>query len=135
MVALCLVARLSGADEATKAEEKPAAASEKEETTAKAADEKAQAPEVIKLEKTGKLAPVLFQHKTHAENPKIKGGCKDCHEGENPLFEQKRSEEGMKMAAMHAGKLCGACHNGKKAFATKSGCMKCHKKEEKKGTK
>jgi c(7)-type cytochrome triheme protein len=31
------------------------------------------------------------------------------------------------MKDMEAGKSCGACHNGTKAFAVKD-CAKCHKK-------
>ena len=81
------------------------------------------------LDKTGKLAPVKFQHGAHGKLNE----CKDCHEGDKPLFEQKRSTEGFKMADMHAGKNCGACHDGKdhgarkKVFSSKT-CMKCHKK-------
>ncbi|MBI4667735.1 MAG: hypothetical protein HY747_00900 [Elusimicrobia bacterium] len=79
------------------------------------------------LDKTGKLAPVKFAHTAHGK----KNTCKDCHEGEKPLFLQKRNEAGMKMADMYAGKTCGSCHNGKnKVFAAKSACAKCHKKEE-----
>jgi c(7)-type cytochrome triheme protein len=34
------------------------------------------------------------------------------------------------MADMNAGKFCGECHNGTKAFASKDAatCGKCHKK-------
>lgn len=92
--------------------------------------EAAAPPEILKFEKTGKMAPVNFPHAAHAK----RNACKDCHEGEKPLFEQKRGEAGMKMADMYAGKNCGACHDGKdhgankKVFAAKTACMKCHKK-------
>lgn len=89
-----------------------------------AAGQDAKPPETIPLNKTAKLAPVKFAHAKHAE----KLGCKACHEGEPALFEQKAAGAGMKMADMYAGKACGACHDGKKAFAAKGGCMKCHKK-------
>jgi c(7)-type cytochrome triheme protein len=32
------------------------------------------------------------------------------------------------MAEMEKGKSCGACHDGKTAFATTANCAKCHKK-------
>lgn len=131
----------SFADEEKAKDEKPAAAAEEkaekketaekgEKAEAKATDEK-EAPEFIKLDKTGKMAPVNFPHKKHAE---ALGGCKDCHEGEKPLFNQKRSGEGLKMKDMYAGETCGKCHDGKMkvkdkaVFAAKTGCMKCHKK-------
>jgi len=34
----------------------------------------------------------------------------------------------MTMKDMEAGKFCGGCHNGTKAFAIKDNCAKCHKK-------
>ncbi|MBI4368805.1 MAG: c-type cytochrome [Elusimicrobia bacterium] len=90
-----------------------------------------QPPEFILLDKTAKMAPVKFPHKKHADEL---GGCRSCHEGEKPLFERKRSQEGIKMADIYAGKTCGVCHNGKghgehkKVFAAKVSCPKCHKK-------
>ena len=88
-----------------------------------------EAPEFITFDKTNKMAPVKFPHKLHSEKA---GGCKACHEGEKPLFAQKKSEAGLKMADMYAGKACGSCHDGNKEkghpFAAKTGCMKCHKK-------
>ncbi len=81
-------------------------------------------PEIIVFDKTAKMAPVKFPHAKH----QAKADCKTCHEGEPALFQQKKSEVGMKMADMYAGKGCGSCHDGKKTFAAKGGCMKCHKK-------
>jgi c(7)-type cytochrome triheme protein len=34
----------------------------------------------------------------------------------------------MKMADIYAGKMCGECHNGKRAFKPAGNCAKCHKK-------
>ena len=48
--------------------------------------------------------------------------CNDCH---TKIFKMQKSEH--KMADMNAGKECGVCHNGKKAFAVTE-CAKCHKK-------
>lgn len=131
------MAASSYADEAKKADEKaPAVAADKVEKPEKAEaavekSEKGEAPakeqpEFLKFDKTGKMAPVKFPHKLHSDKL---GGCKDCHEGEKPLFNQKRSEEGFKMKDIYAGAACGKCHDGKnKVFAAKTGCMKCHKK-------
>ena len=97
----------------------PATAAE----AAPAADAK-NGPETILFDKTAKMAPVKFPHRKH----QAKADCKTCHEGEPALFQQKKSEVGLKMSDMYAGKNCGSCHDGKKTFAAKGGCMKCHKK-------
>ncbi len=67
---------------------------------------------------TGK---VVFDGKSHAD-AKLK--CADCHT-KPKLFPMKKGAH--KMDDMKAGKSCGACHDGKKAFAV-SECAKCHKK-------
>lgn len=72
---------------------------------------------------TKALGPVTFSHQNH-----LKKGvqCTDCHV---EIFQMKRGQttggKPMLMAAMNEGKLCGTCHNGKKAFATTQ-CLKCH---------
>lgn len=64
---------------------------------------------------------VIFDGKTHAD----KGfKCADCH-SKPKLFAMKKAL--LKMDNMKAGKSCGACHDGKKAFNV-SECVKCHKK-------
>jgi c(7)-type cytochrome triheme protein len=104
----------------------------------KAKTDEKKAPDTIVFDKTAKMPAVTFPHALHA---KKLGGCKDCHEGEKPLFAQKKSEAGFKMADIYKGMACGACHDGKKmvdgkaVFAAKTSCMKCHntkKVEEKK---
>jgi len=68
---------------------------------------------------------VVFDGKVHAE----KGAkCADCHQ--SGLFKMKKGANVLKMADMDAGKNCGACHNGTKAFSSKekADCVKCHKK-------
>lgn len=73
----------------------------------------------FKVKETG---PVLFNHNVHlAKNPQ----CSVCH---NSLF-KTGSNPRVSMAAMEKGKSCGACHNGKKAFAL-SACTKCHPVKE-----
>jgi len=67
---------------------------------------------------------VIFDGKLHAD----KGlKCADCH-SKPRLFEMKKGGDKMNMAAMHEGKFCGTCHDGKKAFGTSApaDCMKCH---------
>jgi len=69
---------------------------------------------------------VVFEGKEHAE----KGyGCKDCHPG---IFSMKQGAAKITMAAMNRGELCGACHNGRVAFATSdmSKCHECHGRQE-----
>jgi c(7)-type cytochrome triheme protein len=53
--------------------------------------------------------------------------CKDCHAR---TFKMKKGSTVMKMTDINAGKFCGECHNGAKAFAAndKKSCGRCHKK-------
>ncbi len=51
--------------------------------------------------------------------------CKVCHADIG--FTMKAGADDIKMADMQQGKWCGACHNGKIAFATVS-CPRCHSK-------
>ncbi len=67
---------------------------------------------------TGK---VIFSGKAHAD-AKLK--CADCHT-KPKIFGMKKSSH--KMADIKAGKSCGTCHDGKKAFGVDD-CTKCHKK-------
>lgn len=73
----------------------------------------------------GGAGKVVFDGKSHAD----KGAkCNDCH---TKIFQMKKSPAGtFTMADMNAGKNCGECHDGKKAFATAdaANCGKCHKK-------
>lgn len=68
---------------------------------------------------------VVFDGKIHAD----KGNkCADCHQ--SGLFKMKKGSTVLTMKDMEAGKGCGACHNGTKAFGVKdaASCAKCHKK-------
>lgn len=51
--------------------------------------------------------------------------CNECH---TKIFKMKKGAAPMKMADINAGKYCGECHNGKKAFKPAGNCAKCHKK-------
>ncbi len=74
---------------------------------------------------------VVFEGKEHAKEGY---GCKDCHPG---LFSMKKGTAVITMAAMDRGEFCGACHNGKTAFATSNPkkCHECHKKHDEKHDK
>jgi c(7)-type cytochrome triheme protein len=52
--------------------------------------------------------------------------CADCH---TKIWPMKKGAA-MKHADMNAGKGCGVCHDGKKAFKIddQANCAKCHKK-------
>lgn len=72
----------------------------------------------------GGAGKVIFDGKTHAD----KGAkCNDCHPA---LFQMKKGAQKITMADINAGKYCGACHNGTKAFKAgdAANCAKCHKK-------
>lgn len=72
----------------------------------------------------GSMGKVVFSGAIHAE----KGlKCTDCH---TKIFPMKKTTEELKMSDLNAGKYCGVCHNGEKAFATNkpANCSKCHKK-------
>jgi c(7)-type cytochrome triheme protein len=72
------------------------------------------------------LGAVTFSHQKHAD-AKVTN-CMDCH-APGKFQMKKGTSSDMTMDAMNAGKSCGACHNGQKAFSTKdaAGCAKCHK--------
>ncbi len=72
----------------------------------------------------GDQGKVVFSHKAHVDK-NLK--CTDCH---TKIFKMAKPAAPLKMADINAGKECGACHDGKKAFATnnQADCAKCHKK-------
>ena len=65
---------------------------------------------------------VVFDGKVHE-----KSKCNDCHP---KLFQMKKGAFKMTKKDHESDKGCGACHNGKTAFAQsdKASCGKCHKK-------
>ena len=66
------------------------------------------------------VTPVTFSHTFHTQAY----GCKDCH---TKTFPYKTVVGKATMVDMVKGKSCGACHNGKEAFASSGDCDKCHK--------
>lgn len=74
--------------------------------------------------KNSSLGTVTFDGAVHK---KAAASCKECHtDGMFPKMKQGTVK--ITMDEIYAGKLCGACHNGKKAFEAKANCQRCHKK-------
>ena len=72
-----------------------------------------------KVKETG---PVAFSHNRHLRTMQ----CASCH---NKIFKAGANTR-VSMAEMSKGKSCGACHDGRKAFAVGE-CAKCHPVREK----
>lgn len=71
------------------------------------------------------MGTVMFDGKIHQEAGNT---CKDCHNKEAfPAMKQGTAK--ITMEEIYAGRYCGVCHNGKKAFDAKGNCMRCHVKE------
>lgn len=70
------------------------------------------------------MGRVLFDGEKHKQ---AGATCKECHtDGMFPTMKQGSVK--ITMADIYDGKLCGACHNGKKAFDAKANCARCHVK-------
>jgi c(7)-type cytochrome triheme protein len=67
-------------------------------------------------------ANVVYSHDVHVT--KLGNKCTECH---YRYFKMSTQQHRATMAEMQAGKSCGACHNGQKAFSVKENCSKCHK--------
>jgi c(7)-type cytochrome triheme protein len=74
---------------------------------------------------TDNAGKVVFSHKNHIRQKQMANNCKACHDTIYP-FKQKATYT---MADMDKGKSCGACHDGKSAFALKE-CARCHQVKE-----
>ena len=72
----------------------------------------------------GGTGKVVFDGKAHASAGLQ---CPACH---TKIFQMKKNSVKITMADMNAGKVCGTCHNGDKAFKSSdaANCAKCHKK-------
>jgi c(7)-type cytochrome triheme protein len=70
----------------------------------------------------GDQGKVVFSGDTHKANK-----CNECHPA---IFKMKKGSVKIAKADHVAGKLCGTCHDGKKAFGwqEEANCAKCHKK-------
>ncbi len=74
--------------------------------------------------KGGKIGKVIFEGKKHADAGMK---CNNCHP---KIFKMKKGADKITMKDIRAGKFCGTCHNGEKAFKA-TNCKKCHKKKRK----
>ena len=66
---------------------------------------------------------VLFDGTTHKDAGLT---CSDCH---NPAMfpAMKKGTVKITMNDLYAGKYCGRCHDGNKAFLIKDNCTRCHR--------
>jgi c(7)-type cytochrome triheme protein len=75
----------------------------------------------------GKDSPgqVSFSHESHVDLKKP--DCTTCHPRLFKILEKGQNADGKRIEhkRMEAGEQCGACHNGKAAFAMKD-CETCH---------
>jgi c(7)-type cytochrome triheme protein len=71
------------------------------------------------------MGTVTFSGKIHKEAG-IK--CMECH-NKDTFPKMKKGTVEIKMDDIYAGKYCGVCHNGKKAFEAKANCNRCHVKK------
>ncbi len=89
------------------------------------AEEGVEYPAEISYQATGKS--VVFSHKAHVEDFGL--ACDECH---TAIFKPKTGsakEEGdFTMNSLYAGKYCGVCHDGDRAFASDdfTQCERCH---------
>ncbi len=74
--------------------------------------------------KGSSMGTVIFDGSAH-KNAGLT--CSDCH---NPDLFPKMKQGTVKiiMSDLYAGKYCGKCHNGKKAFVIMGNCTRCHHK-------
>jgi c(7)-type cytochrome triheme protein len=73
---------------------------------------------------TEPLESVLFRHADHTGKG---AACHACHSG---LFDMEalrvQKNTDFNMDSLYKGKYCGACHDGRKAFAADTQCARCH---------
>jgi c(7)-type cytochrome triheme protein len=67
------------------------------------------------------IPPAVFPHYLH----RMQFRCYVCHDA---IFEMKAGASSPTMEAIQAGKFCGTCHNGVRAFQpTFDTCVRCHR--------
>ncbi len=71
------------------------------------------------------MGKVTFDGTIHKE---AGNKCKDCH-NKGMFPKMKQGTVTITMNDIYAGKLCGVCHNGERAFDAKGNCARCHVKE------
>lgn len=80
-------------------------------------------PDLIFDRTIGESGAVIFRHTTHTT---FAGGkCAGCHPQPFKILHPTRRAD---HEEMNAGRSCGACHDGKKAFGVDDGaqCQRCH---------
>jgi c(7)-type cytochrome triheme protein len=81
-------------------------------------------PGPIKMMRSGDSPEqVTFNHETHVDSRTP--GCTVCHSREFRILRASPRRAPVTHAEMDKGRYCGACHNGKKAFALDD-CAACH---------
>ncbi|MDA8088150.1 MAG: hypothetical protein M0Z75_15805 [Nitrospiraceae bacterium] len=74
---------------------------------------------------TEPVKSVVFSHELHVVKRGL--GCDRCHSGLfAPAAYSAQGKGDFTMASFSKGKYCGACHNGRTAFASDSQCARCH---------
>jgi c(7)-type cytochrome triheme protein len=69
----------------------------------------------------GEVPAAVFPHFVH----RMQFKCYVCHDA---LFQMSAGANTINMDAIQAGKFCGACHTGVRAFqATFDTCQRCHR--------
>jgi len=71
------------------------------------------------------MGKVVFDGKVHKDAGLV---CKDCH-NKDMFPAMKQGTVKITMQEIYAGRLCGVCHNGQRAFGTKGNCNRCHLKQ------
>lgn len=71
------------------------------------------------------MGTVTFSGKIH-KDAGVK--CMECH-NKDMFPKMKQGTVSITMDEIYAGKLCGVCHNGKRAFEAKKNCSRCHVKK------
>ena len=71
------------------------------------------------------MGTVTFSGQVH-KDAGIK--CNECH-NKDMFPKMKQGTVAITMAQIYEGKLCGACHNGQRAFEAKTNCNRCHVKK------
>lgn len=70
----------------------------------------------------GPMGTVTFDGNMHQQ---AVASCNECHKEE--LFPRmKQGTVKITMEEIYAGRLCGVCHNGQRAFAAAGNCARCH---------
>lgn len=82
----------------------------------------------IKIQKSADSpGQVTFNHSGHV-GMQQKPSCTGCHPKAFPILKATAAKRApITHESMNKGSQCGACHDGKKAFALQDDCTNCHK--------